>query len=56
MEKDLNSALNKSGNILEKPVILLVDDHEEILDFISDDLSEKFKILIASNGLEGLDI
>jgi len=53
MEKDLNFTVD---DIQEKPVILLVDDHKEILDFISDDLSEKFKVLIASNGLEGLAI
>lgn len=39
-----------------KPVVLLVDDNEEILDFISDDLSEKFRVLVAQNGLEGLAI
>lgn len=39
-----------------KEVILLVDDHEEILEFISDDLSEKFHVLTAANGKEGLAI
>jgi two-component system cell cycle response regulator len=56
MEKDLNFIPDTTADSQEKPVILLVDDHEEILDFISDDLSEKFKVLIASNGLEGLEI
>jgi len=56
MEKDLNSEPDTGAGIQEKPVILLVDDNEEILDFIADDLSEKFKVLIASNGLEGLEI
>ncbi|MET4141083.1 response regulator [Pedobacter sp. UYP1] len=56
MEKDLNFVPNIATNMQEKPVILVVDDHEEILDFIADDLSEKFKILMASNGLEGLAI
>lgn len=55
MEKDVNlgsDAYHKAA----RPVILLVDDNEEILDFISDDLSEKFKVLVAENGLEGLAI
>lgn len=40
----------------EKPTILLVDDNEEILDFISDDLSEKYIITTANNGQEALDV
>ena len=39
-----------------KPYILLVDDNEEILDFISEELSEKYTILKAFNGKEALDI
>jgi two-component system, cell cycle response regulator len=39
-----------------KPVILLVDDNEEILDFLSEELSEKYSILKSLNGKEALDI
>jgi len=39
-----------------KPYILLVDDNEDILDFISEELSEKYTILKAFNGKEALDI
>jgi len=39
-----------------KPYILLVDDNEEILDFISEELSEKYTILKAFNGKEALDV
>lgn len=39
-----------------KPLILLVDDNEEILDFISDDLEDKYSILKAFDGQEALDI
>lgn len=56
MEKDVNPGSETAYDQLEKPVVLVVDDNEEILDFISDDLSEKFHILIAQNGLEGLAI
>lgn len=55
MEKDVS--LSSDADQKEaKPVVLLVDDNEEILDFISDDLSEKFTVLVAENGLEGLAI
>lgn len=39
-----------------KPVVLLVDDNEEILDFLSEELSEKYSILKCLNGQEALDI
>lgn len=38
-----------------KPVLLLVDDNAEILDFIADELSEKYQVLLATNGQEALD-
>ncbi|MDN5287082.1 MAG: response regulator [Mucilaginibacter sp.] len=39
-----------------KPVILLVDDNPEILDFISDDLSDKYAVVKALNGQDALDM
>ena len=39
-----------------KPVVLLVDDNEEILDFLFEDLSEKYSILKAFNGKEALEV
>lgn len=39
-----------------KPVILLVDDNEEILDFISDDLGEIYTVITATNGFQALEI
>jgi two-component system, cell cycle response regulator len=42
--------------MLTKPYILLVDDNEEILDFLSDELSEKYSILTAFNGQEAMEI
>jgi DNA-binding response OmpR family regulator len=38
------------------PVILLVDDHEDILEFISNDLSDKYTVLTALDGKQALDI
>lgn len=39
-----------------KPTLIVADDHEEILDFIADDLSESYTILKARDGQEVLDI
>ena len=39
-----------------KPVVLLVDDNEEILDFLSEELSEKYTIFKSLNGKEALDV
>ncbi|AXY74666.1 DNA-binding response regulator [Paraflavitalea soli] len=38
------------------PVILLVDDSEEILDYLSQDLTGKYEVRTAMDGLEALDI
>lgn len=56
MEKNINMDIINSTDTDTKPVILLVDDNEEILDFISDDLGEKYQVLQARNGLEALAI
>lgn len=39
-----------------KPLILLVDDNEEILSFIADDLEDKYKIATAGNGAAALEL
>ena len=39
-----------------KPLILIVDDNPEILEFISDDLEEKYDTIEALNGNEALKI
>jgi len=39
-----------------KPILLLVDDNEEILEFLSEELSEKYSILRALNGREALAV
>jgi two-component system cell cycle response regulator len=39
-----------------KPTILLVDDNEELLEFIADDLSEKYDVRKATDGLQALHI
>ncbi|WEK37883.1 MAG: response regulator [Candidatus Pseudobacter hemicellulosilyticus] len=37
-----------------KPVLLIVDDNQEIIDFLAEDLGEKYTVLTASNGREAL--
>lgn len=39
-----------------KPTILLVEDNEEMLEFIADDLSEKYHVFKSSNGKEALEV
>lgn len=39
-----------------KPVILLVDDNEEILEFIENELNEKYTVIKSVNGKEAIDI
>jgi two-component system, cell cycle response regulator len=39
-----------------KPTVLLVDDNEDIIDFISDDLDETYHVLKACNGKEALEV
>jgi two-component system cell cycle response regulator len=39
-----------------KPTVLIVDDNEEIIDFIFDDLEETYQVLKAYNGKQALDI
>ena len=39
-----------------KPVILLIDDNEEILEFIGDELSAKYTVVTALNGKEALKV
>jgi two-component system cell cycle response regulator len=55
MEKNMNleSPLKTSGDL--RPIILLVDDQEDILDFIADDLADKYQVLTATNGIEALE-
>jgi DNA-binding response OmpR family regulator len=48
--------IKPENNQLMKPVILLVDDNEEILDFLTEDLSEKYTVLKAYNGQQALEI
>lgn len=42
--------------MIPKPAILIVDDNEEILEFLTGDLSEKYSILKAHNGQEAIDL
>lgn len=39
-----------------KPPILIADDNEEILEFLTDDLNSKYTVFTAHNGKEAIDI
>ena len=40
----------------QRPVVLVVDDNREMLNFISDSLSEDYRVLQAENGQQALDL
>jgi ligand-binding sensor domain-containing protein/signal transduction histidine kinase/DNA-binding response OmpR family regulator len=49
--------INREENFdFMKPIILLVDDNPEILDFIANELAEKYAVIKAMNGQEALDM
>lgn len=43
-------------SVKDKPVILIVDDNEEMLNFLSGSLSGQYSILTAEDGVEALEI
>lgn len=53
--------LNKTGKIFDSdnmddcPVVLVVDDNTELLSFLSESLSEKFRVVTAVNGIKALE-
>ncbi|MEH3115398.1 response regulator transcription factor [Pedobacter terrae] len=51
MEEIVDTFATKNTD-MERAVVLLVDDNEDILDFISDDLEEKYHVLQAKDGKE----
>lgn len=56
MEEKIIMETNIEENPRNKFVILLVDDEEDILEYVADVLSEKYNVLTAVNGLEALKI
>ncbi|PZX20418.1 two component regulator with propeller domain [Breznakibacter xylanolyticus] len=42
-------------NRTDRPLLLIVEDNQEILSFLSTQLSREYRCLTAQNGLEGLD-
>lgn len=46
----------KTGSTDEKPLLLLVEDNKEIVDFLSKELKNQYRIAKASNGQEAIDI
>lgn len=57
MEKTLSVTAYQPHDVgVDKPVVLLVDDNEEILEFVSEDLSEKYRVITAPDGIVALNI
>lgn len=53
---ELTDTIKEDNFDFMKPIILLVDDNPEILDFIADDLNDKYAVIKALNGQEALDM
>jgi len=57
---ELTTTLEKKKYILEKnkeetPVMLIVEDNNDVLNFISSHFEDSFQVIIASNGKEGIE-
>lgn len=48
-------ALDPEASDGEKPLVLVVEDNESIRDYIESSLSDRFRLIVAVNGKEGLD-
>src|SRR5690606_1567639 len=48
--------VSQTENTENKPTVLVVEDHDELVKFISESLKDKYNVLIARNGKEGLSI
>lgn len=44
----------ESGDVREKSIVLVVEDHDDIRDYIASSLKDEFSVITADNGLEGL--
>lgn len=55
-EEIQENELRKEVTTEEKPLLLLVEDNREILDFLGKELKNQYRIVKASNGQEALDI
>ncbi|WP_340114898.1 hybrid sensor histidine kinase/response regulator transcription factor [Maribellus mangrovi] len=47
---------NEGERLSKQPIVLVVDDNRELLDFISETLSEEYKVLTALDGDKALEI
>ncbi|WP_194768095.1 two-component regulator propeller domain-containing protein [Tamlana sp. I1] len=53
---EVEEHLNETLKIQKKDTILIVEDNVELKDYLKTELSEQYKILLASNGTEGVKI
>ena len=49
----INAPNGVERNGMAKPVVLLIDDHEDFLNYLRSNLSSYYKILVASDGKQG---
>ncbi len=53
---ELQSTSKNQNNLVEKPILLIVEDNEEMRNFLKSNFSQKYIVNIAKNGLEGLNL
>ncbi|MCG2461585.1 response regulator [Flavobacteriaceae bacterium F89] len=52
---DLENSANHNGELAEPPLLLLVEDQKEMRDFLLSVWKERYRILTAENGKEGIE-
>src|SRR5690606_40451704 len=55
-KKPIETDMEQGQTRHERPTILVVDDHIEILDFIAEDLSDSFEVLKAADGFRAMEL
>lgn len=55
-ETNLYTDINEEGNTNEQHIILIVEDNRDVNTYIKTILSEKYRVLVARNGEEGLKL
>lgn len=53
---ELVKTVDKQSDSIEKPAVLIVEDNADLRDFLAIQLGEHYTILVAEDGVEGLEI
>ena len=56
IDTDLETDDNEEDITKEQPIILIVEDNKDVSTYIKTILSDKYRVLVARNGQEGLEL